>query len=110
MAELGREGACNDPRHEKQPSVSSKSHSAKGRGIHLALLCGTFVTLEPGPRPASLLPSVAAASAAGPAGPTGALSGGKELAPSPGTLLCSALQLVPIQAGVYLTSPEDKKP
>lgn len=47
--------------YEKRPSVSWRSHGAKGRGIHLASLCSTFVTLEPGTRLASLLPSVAAA-------------------------------------------------
>lgn len=61
LAELGREGACNDPQDEKQPSVSSRRHGAKGRGIHLAWLCSTFVTLEPGSWLASLLPSVATA-------------------------------------------------
>lgn len=49
LAEPGREGACKHPGSEKEPSVSWRSLSANGRGIHLALLGRTFVTLEPGP-------------------------------------------------------------
>lgn len=53
----GRDGACSHPGHEKQPSVSWRSLSAKGGGIHLASLCSTFVTLELRAWLASLLPS-----------------------------------------------------